>query len=1229
MQRALTLHQTGHFNEAEAIYRNVLLSNPSQPDALQLLGLIEKKKGNLTVAVELMERASILVPEAAPLYNNLGNTYREAGNVQKAIDCYEKALAIDPLYADCLNNYGRVFLDIGAYDKAVEKCLAAITIQPNSAETHNNLGGGYQKQLRWAEAIASYRRAIELQPDFPVAHYNLGNALVDTGDEAQAILCYREAVRLDPQYVEAWNALFRQLQATCDWSDYEGLCRQLHEFGVSTGCGNVFPFAFLAIPSTSADQQQCARLWVQRQYRPYRDYKAKHPFSYPRRDGGKLRIGYLSSDFHNHATAYLMAEVFELHDRDRFETYAFSRGADDGKDMRRRLMQAFDHFIDISTLSFQDAAQRIHAEGIDILLDLKGYTRDTGSPIMVFRPAPVQVNYVGYPGTMGADFIDYIITDRFVTPPEVAPWYDEKFAYLPDCYQPNDRQRKIGVAPSREACGLPTQGVVFCCFNHTYKITPPLFRLWCRLLVAIPGSVLWLLKSNDLARNNLLREAGAQGVDAERLVFADVAPLEQHLARMQLADVFLDTLPVNAHTTASDALWAGVPVVTCAGETFISRVAGSLLNAMGLPELVTDSLPSYEALALKLSTDPAYLAALKAKLQANRLTSPLFDSRKYTRNLEALYEEMWRRYLTGETPSIIESEALQRTREPEVAQKARVVMDVQDNQKEFLLPMPINIVHVWHDQHKPIFDGIITQLEGALRDLGIQVSRTENTLLTGSINILVGSTVFSSGRLLEQTREHSYIVYQMEPISDRTGHFWPNPPYLALLKGAAWVLDYSKANISELHANGIDRVSHVPVGYHRSLERLAKDKVKDIDVLFYGSLTPRRIHVLKLLEEAGVAIRAVFGVYGSKLDDLIERSRIVINIHHADAINTLEEVRLSFLLANHCFVISEVSDRNPYGDGVVFCQCSELATNCLYYLSAGKDVRRAIAEKGYMALRRIDYSTAIKTAICDMNDHVSQTSKKYVPADRACLFSLCWLDGADGYGDALSSADGLPPTRLARTLKWLDFYESLLPYLGVDKVIFVDDCSAIDAVRILSGNIYTPDFQLLEPATKRPWLDIVRCEKHLGRKPVKDYPYFWRGVGMIPDVIARYGLSKLIFIESDCYLLTPRIIDFIRRLNSGYCAFWSARYQMPESALTVLCQDQFERFSGFCNNLDTERYSGRPAELVLPFTHYITSGFCGDRYGEAATPQSVDMDFYAQCQVPVRMTYNMKSTLSL
>lgn len=446
---------------------------------------------------------------------------------------------------------------------------------------------------------------------------------------------------------------FIRTRQMCEWDDFGQRQAFVRERLATSEGPRLSPFLLLSEPGiTAGEHRDCSEQWMRQRLADALPERQKQTFGFSGRDrdAGPIRLGYLSNDFHDHATARLIVEMLEAHDHKRFETRAYSYGADDGKEMRPRLMRAFDHFTDIGALTDPQAAQAIHRDGVDILIDLKGFTRNTRTSILALRPAPVQVNFLGYPGTFGPGLCDYIITDAYCTPAASADDYDESFAYLPHCYQPHGRRDLLAVAPSRAALGLPDVGFVFCCFNQAYKFTPEVFQNWLRLLAAVPGSVLWLLAS-DTAEGNLRNAALEYGVAGSRLVFAPDCPQAEHLARLQQADLVLDTAPYGAHTTASDALWAGVPVVTQPGATFASRVAGSLLSAVGMPELIAADDAGYFDLALALASDPAAFARIKAKLSQNRLKEPLFDVDAYTRAIETLFTSMWRRFSDGLPPA--------------------------------------------------------------------------------------------------------------------------------------------------------------------------------------------------------------------------------------------------------------------------------------------------------------------------------------------------------------------------------------------------------------------------------------------------------------------------------------------------------------------------------------------------------------------------------------------------
>jgi predicted O-linked N-acetylglucosamine transferase (SPINDLY family) len=654
---AIQHHQSGRLQAAEQIYRQILAVEPNQAHAWHLLGVLAHQVGRHEVAVEYIGRAIRWNGDEADFHNNLGVAYRALRRIPEAVACYRRALDLKPDYAEAHINLGAAFREHGNLDEAVACFRRASELKPDYAEVQYNLGIALGDLGKLDEAVACFRRALELKPDYAAAYSNLGGALYDRGELDEAAACFRRALELKPDFPASLGSLVNTLGHLCRWEDLTVLSQRVIKVANRDGDGEIVspvsPFVFLALPTmTTAEQQlRCARQWVDRQLKAISGpgpNLARHRASDLK---SKTTIGYLSADFHDHATAWLIAELFEKHDRRRFAIFGYSYGPDDGSPTRRRLASAFDRFVDVKDASFLEAAERIAADDVDILVDLKGYTKDSRTQILALRPAPIQVNYLGYPGTMGAPFMDYILVDEFVVPADQQPFFSEKLVHLPGCYQVNDGQREISPrTPSRAECGLREEGFVFCSFNNNYKITPGMFTVWMELLKQVPGSVLWLLEGNRFAPANLRREAEARQIAPQRLVFAPKIPLAEHLARHRLADLFLDTFPVNAHTTASDALWAGCPVLTMSGETFVSRVAGSLLQTIGLPELITYSLDEYQAMALRLARDADLLAGLRARLEANRKTSRLFDAGRFARSIEEAYLTMWQIHASGQPP---------------------------------------------------------------------------------------------------------------------------------------------------------------------------------------------------------------------------------------------------------------------------------------------------------------------------------------------------------------------------------------------------------------------------------------------------------------------------------------------------------------------------------------------------------------------------------------------------
>ena len=646
LESGIQHYQSGDLEAAVDCFQRVLQWQPDHADALHLLGVVATQQKQYSIAIEQINHAIQLQPTEANFHNNLGIALQAQGTIDRAILSYQQALTLNPDHLEAHYNLGFAFQKQGKLNQAISSYQQTLSLNSDYPSAHINLGIAFQKQGKLDQAISSYQQALTLNPDHPIAHKNLGIALQKQGKLDEVIVSCQSTLALKPSYHSALAQYVWAGRLMCHWDGLATLEQSL--IAVAQAQQWVTrPFPLLAISDDPAVQLASAQAYCTNTI----DMPASPLWQGQQYTHNKLRLAYLSADYHEHAIAYLMAELFERHDRDRFELYAISFGPEVNSPMRQRLVRAFDHFIDVRHISDLEAAQKIRAMEVDIAVDLKGYTKDCRPQILAHRPAPIQVNYLGHPSTMGADFIDYILVDPFIVPTDQQPYFTEKLVHLPDCYQVNDSQRAIAEQlPSRENSGLPPDGFVFCSFNNPYKITPAFFNIWMRLLTAVPGSVLWLLSKNKSTEKNLCQEARARGVDPGRLIFAPRRNLPDHLARHQLADLFLDTLPYNAHTTTSDALWSGLPVLTCAGESFAARVAGSLLHAIGLPELVMYNLEEYEEMALKLATKPEYLGKIKEKLQQNRLSAPLFNCDRFRRHIEAAYIEMWSIWQQGEEP---------------------------------------------------------------------------------------------------------------------------------------------------------------------------------------------------------------------------------------------------------------------------------------------------------------------------------------------------------------------------------------------------------------------------------------------------------------------------------------------------------------------------------------------------------------------------------------------------
>lgn len=640
------LNQLKRPQEALSSLDRALALDPEKIGALvnRAAALVDMKLPR--AALESLDRALELRPDHIEALINRGNALRDLERFEEALASLARVLEIAPGEVEALVNRGAVLRAMRRPDEALSSLERALALEPDRASALNGAGNALADLKRPDEAVAMYERALSLEPDFFEALLNRGAALRELGRPHESARSYARLLAIDPEYPYARGYAFHSQLHACDWTNYAETAKRIED---AAGGGRRVdaPFSFLALSHSVASQLRCAQTWVDDKCRPAAD----PIWTGTRYRHNQIRVAYLSADFHTHATAHLMAELFETHDRSRFEVSGISFGPDDPGGMRERLQGAFDRFVDVRGRSDREVAQMLVDMEIDVAIDLKGFTQHSRPSTFAQRAAPVQVNYLGYPGTMGAGYIDYIIADACVIPFEHEPFYAEKVVRMPDTYQVNDRTRAIASRiPTRAEADLPPTGFVFCCFNNNFKITPPVFDIWMRLLARVEGSVLWLLEDNADACGNLRREASLRGISAERIVFAARIPLADHLARHRLADLFIDTLPYNAHTTASDALWAGLPVLTCMGSTFVGRVAASLLHAVGLPELVTHSLADYEALALRLASAPGLLSDLKARLARNRSTHALFDTDRFRRHLEQAYLRMHERSQQGLPP---------------------------------------------------------------------------------------------------------------------------------------------------------------------------------------------------------------------------------------------------------------------------------------------------------------------------------------------------------------------------------------------------------------------------------------------------------------------------------------------------------------------------------------------------------------------------------------------------
>jgi predicted O-linked N-acetylglucosamine transferase (SPINDLY family) len=646
--RASLLARLGRPGEALGSFGRAIEAKPDYVEALTNRAVLLTQLGRIPEALADFEKVTVLRPDFAQAWRNRAGALEAMGRFEQALACVDRISRLEPKDAGALLKRADMLLQLNRAAEADSAYAQYLAVAPSDAQAWNRKGIACAELKRKDEALAAFGRAVALNAGDADLWNNRANALFEAKRYPEAAADYEKALALVPDLPFALGYLLQSRLRCCDWDGLDLLRRRVSE-GIRAGRPVIDPLSHLAVSESPEEHLQCARIWIAdaRSARPaplWRGERYRH---------GKIRVAYLSADFRLHPVAYLIAGVFEHHDRERFEIAGVSFTPPGENAMQARIAKACDSFHDVRDKTEQDTAALLRALEVDIAVDLMGFTDAARPGILSARPAPVQVNWLGFPSTMGGGDRDYILADTTVIPETGRAHFSEQVAYLPHCYLPGDSKRVIsGRKLSRIEAGLPDRGFVFASFNDSYKIAPAMFSIWMRLLQAVEGSVLWLAKADPAAIANLKRVAWTFGVAPERLIFAEYVPsIDEHLGRLSLADLVLDTLPYNAHASASDALWAGVPLVTCEGQSFAGRVAASAVNAAKQPELATRSLDDYEALALALARDPARLGALRSRLAQDRERLPLFDTAAFTRHLEAAYRSMWERAERGERPA--------------------------------------------------------------------------------------------------------------------------------------------------------------------------------------------------------------------------------------------------------------------------------------------------------------------------------------------------------------------------------------------------------------------------------------------------------------------------------------------------------------------------------------------------------------------------------------------------
>jgi predicted O-linked N-acetylglucosamine transferase (SPINDLY family) len=641
--QAINFFEKGNLNESKKLCLEILNDEPKNFDILHLFGIISFKLKDYKNSADLIAKAITINPKNAEAYNNHSLVLKKINKLEEAVESLNQAIKIKPDFIQAYNSRGHLLVELNQLDEALENFNKAIKINPNFAEAYNNRGNILNKLNRFTESIESYDKAISINPNFAEAYNHRGGVQKDIKLYEDAHESYEKAIKIKPNLDFLLGSLIYTKLHLCNWKAFDENLKKIEE-SIIKGNKSLTPFSSLLFLNSPSLQKKVAEIYIKAKYNSKNNLKSFDEKS----QNKKIRVGYYSADFREHVMSDLLIHLFKCHDKSKFELIGFSFIPGKPDHMHNEIKKNFDQFFDVSLKTDKEIAKLSQDMNIDIAVDLMGLTTHSRTGIFTECCTPIKINFLGYPGTLGTNCHDYIIADKTLIPEKYQKDYSEKIIYLPDSYKLDHSSRKVSNKVfTRKELRLPKDGFVFCCFNNNFKITPNVFNIWMNILKNVKDSVLWLMIKGDnlTVKNHLKKEALKKGIESDRLIFANRMSLSDHLARLKLADLFIDTMPYNAHTTASDALWVGLPFLTLCGETFASRVGASMLNAIELNELITLTEKGFENLAIDLAKNPKKLQQIKNKLNNNKISKPLFNTKLFTKNIEKAYSIIYEKYL--------------------------------------------------------------------------------------------------------------------------------------------------------------------------------------------------------------------------------------------------------------------------------------------------------------------------------------------------------------------------------------------------------------------------------------------------------------------------------------------------------------------------------------------------------------------------------------------------------